>query len=1056
MREFQKQASLFLGRWLKWTIAITVFKTVMWCIRMYLARNPAAAARVWSLLISWFQQRVNAGTRARFQRAFQLYHVGVRKGHPHGDAATNRNSATAAMHACARAMGCTPYVVSPSQRETCELGSRDYYQLNDYVQDLKADKVPDDACLIMTDIDYYVDWSYWMSYGRPVLMYSFVPETPGDSIPEGMFCIKDNIVESKVSGGGTYRHPLWDYNCDSAWVPSDGNSWLYWFQSYLGFCLGVWRHSRVTLFSIDQWKVGVHRRVIALVPYATGPDWIVLGQEASRLRRFEPQVGGRDKFNVMRVLTDDGPVVAVSRAGDPVSAVLPEGKFVGASIRFKSSVSKNLSDVVRYVGDVMPVDRAAILAAYLAENLRPEMPTVSGAGTPAEHYLCIATDKVEDGKTYARRYAPKPLSSEAVFPVECRNNEEICILKRITEPQEKSSSAIAKSNPRVKGTPPGRFAKYASEFVQAVVSQGENAGCGHPLNVDDVVQRQDLPRQRERSLRRMCDWAEKFVVSAFQKREPYAAPSDPRNISGCPTTHVLRLSSYTLAFKECVMKTLPWYMPGRTPVEVATALMELANANDSLVEGDYSRFDGSISRWLRVNVEFPCYQSWVHPQHSCELNDLLTAELDPKAFTKLNLKYSPGCSRLSGSPLTTDGNTLINAYVGFATCRELGADVDWSFKHSGVYFGDDSLMTGRMNTSKQLGDLLRVASAVGLQLKAKVVPKHSPVMFLSRCFPDLWTSPDSFADPLRAMLKIHTTVDTTSDIALCGFNKASAYLVTDAKTPFVANWCNAYLRALGRVFEEHRVSDLPYWYVIPEYRAAPWPQTSIPNCVDLVASSLGVRADELSAHCKVLDDFSGRVDELPVLGVAAQVAKVACVVGGEIVGPGDASFDTCTDSDSLQLSNTQQHDVSGTVLRSGREGDSTGVQRGNSSNACPGNENSGVPTAGSSSSASVPLSDCNHRRVAQASGASREPVQRVGGQSTVRPTDGDRADGRGRRDRVPGGRQRPGSASEDCGSARGGDGEWHQAARGRRTATRDRPAGRGEGGGRGAASIRPR
>jgi len=904
--------SLFLRRWLRWTIAVATCRCLIRFLIHLLNRHPELRARVWSVCASWYRTPVNLGSRARFQRAFALYFQGVREGHPHKEAATNRNSATVAMHATARALGCVPYVVSPSRREDDAMACRNYYQLNDFVQEVRNDPVPDNACIIMTDIDYYVDWKYWMSFERPVLIYTFVPECPGDTIPEGVFSMSDNVVESQVTGGGKYRHSLWDYNSDSAWVPTDGRKWYHVLLTYAGWAVGLWDHWRVTMFSIDQFVVGKHRRVISLVPYVVGPDWLVHDQAATQMRRLETQVVGSSgrKFNIMRVLKPDGPYVAVSRAGDPVSAVLKESRFIGTSIRYNKSTSKTLSDVVRYVGSDMTVDYSAILADYLSNVVEASMPTMQGAGTPAEHYLCSASNVVEDGKKYARRFAPKPLSVEAVFPLESHNNEEICLQKRLVEPQRKAAELIIQSTPRHKGLPPARFTTYASEFVDLVL--GGKVGAGHPIFVDDVIERQNLPRQRERSMRRIMDVAEKFMVQAFQKKEAYSVPNDPRNISTCPTMHTLKLSSFTLAFKEDCLKHCAWYMPGKTPLEIAQAIMLLASENESLVEGDYSRFDGSISRWLRVNVEFPCYLRWIDPQYMVELNELLMSELDAKAFTKLGTKYSPMCSRLSGSPLTTDGNTLINAFIGFATVREFGADKAWAFEKSGVYYGDDSLMSGKVvHPTKQLGDLVRVASAVGLQLKAKEVHQHSPAMFLSRCFPDPWVSPDSMSDPLRALAKIHTTVDTFTDIQLCGFNKASAYLVTDAKTPVISNWCNAYLKALGKTFPETYAQDLPYWYVLPEHRAAPWPQDSIEDRVDLVAQSLSCRDDEIKAFMALLDNYSGTVDGLPQLGIADQRPKVACTVGGELRHPGESSLDTSDDgvSQPKPESVLQEHDA---------------------------------------------------------------------------------------------------------------------------------------------------
>nr|WPV63045.1 MAG: RNA-dependent RNA polymerase [Wufeng shrew nodavirus 2] len=881
-------------------------KVLLWFLR----QNPALRAFLWSKLAKFFTRNINDGIRRDLQALLVLYRFSVRKGHPHAPAANSRNSAAASMREVVDRMGYRPYVISPSEREDGVDASRCIYQLNDFKQRVRDDPITDRHIIVVTDADYYLDWSYWLQFGRPVLLYTFVPETTGGPVDNGLFWIKDNQVVTLVSGGGRYTHRVWDYHRDSLWSPVASKFGI---LDSIGQCLGLWDHLNAVSFSVDQFRVGRDRRIISLVPFTYGPKFFVEDFE-TKIAYQEFSVRGKtEDYNILRVLGDEPgaeSMISVSKQGIPVSATLTEAKFIGTAIRYAKTSTKTLADVVRFVGDDLSKEHAAVLADYLSETveLKPRA-TVHKPGEFAKHFLCDGPNRVEDGKRYARVYAAPPLSEEAVFPVEGSNNDLRCVKNRIDIPQRTAAQLMKRSNPSGSNIPEYRYAEYAREFVALLVP---TTGVGRPIDVADVIEKQSLPRQRVRSKQRLWDLYERFVVSAFQKREAYSSPNDPRNISSVPTTHTLGLSTYTLAFKEDCLKAVSWYMPGKTPVEVVTSLQDLAANNVSLVEGDYSRFDGTITRWLRERVEFAAYLRWCHPDSLGQLRKLLNDELNPRAYTKTGLKYEPGCSRLSGSPLTTDGNTIINAFVAYATCREAKYSPGESFGTCGVFYGDDSLMTDKVIMKGKLDDLTRVAGVLGLQLKATERARGQPVNFLSRVFPDIWNSPASVSDPLRALLKIHTTVNITDDIEVCGFNKASAYLVTDGKTPLIRSWCQAYLRLLGKQFDQHDAKDLPYWYTVPEYRAAPWPQDDEDKAMDLVAGLLGVGPDELREHCKTLDSYQGSIDAIPLLVVSELDPKVSCSVDGEFRHPGDSS---------TQLK--KLHVSSGTIAISKRDNPST-------------------------------------------------------------------------------------------------------------------------------------
>ena len=180
-------------------------------------------------------------------------------------------------------------------------------------------------------------------------------------------------------------------------------------------------------------------------------------------------------------------------------------------------------------------------------------------------------------------------------------------------------------------------------------------------------------------------------MDSFQKKEPYTKYNWPRNISTVPTDHTIRLSTYTYALKQDRLKKCDWYLPCLTPIEISNKFHLFCQTHEKVDETDHDKFDGRISRWIRLNVEHPIYHRHFRREFSKELGDLLARELGAPGRTKNGVKYEPECSRLSGSPLTTDGNTIINAFVGYCCGRMRGMTPVQAWQEIGLCYGDDGL-----------------------------------------------------------------------------------------------------------------------------------------------------------------------------------------------------------------------------------------------------------------------------------------------------------------------------------------------------------------------------
>ena len=614
---------------------------IIWIVNFIVLRGliatsheiPIIRDRFWSVVIDYLTVRLNVGIRKNIQKHLTTIDVGVRQGHPHAESATKRNGATHSMIACARSLGLKPYIVSPSLREQDLPGTRNYHQLNDFNQQRKNDPIDERHCLIMTDIDYYINWEYWLSFRVPVLIYTFIPEKLAGSLDDGVFWCENNEFVTKVCGGGTYRHRLWDYSNDSSWVHTCGGPWYRRLCGAIARWLGIGMTDAL-IFSIDHFRVAEHRRIVALVPFAYCP-LLLWNDTRTQLQYLDVMV---DKsYAVMRVMRPDGPIMSVTKNGYEYSAQMTVDCYHGTRTRLNALTTKTLSDVVRFTNKQLSDNEAALFYEFLVNVQGQRVPAhIPSPGEFAQHFTCDGPNKDEIGKQYARRYAAPPLSQEAYYPTECVNNELICIEKRVDLPQQQAKSLITQhSGPRRRGKIPNRFYQYAREFVETLVP---DVGVGAPLMNSDVMEIQNKPMQKLRSMRRVMDIAEKFVVSSFQKREAYNVPNDPRNISTVPTMHTVSLSAYTLSFKQDVLKKVDWYAPGLPPTEIANRIMQLCSNNVALVEGDYSRFDGTITHFLRTQIEQAAYLRWVKLCHLQELNELQHMSLNLLSWPILVLK----------------------------------------------------------------------------------------------------------------------------------------------------------------------------------------------------------------------------------------------------------------------------------------------------------------------------------------------------------------------------------------------------------------------------------
>lgn len=773
----------------KWTVTGCLTLGGLYCV---VKRNR----RLSSYLCHLTKQNVNEGFRQAFNEEF-VFNAGPSRdaSHSHPLSSRLRTDAERSIDDFLYAMGRVPYSISTSARDND--GQRFFYSAKDVDLPYRNTSLRDNHVCRMIDVDYYADLEYWLSKGKPIILYTFVPESVGGPIVEGVFSVDNDVATVLHDGGGRYQHKFWDYNVDHFTIKG-------WFKNLM--------------VKVDQVRVpgDVNRRIVCLTPrtwYWRIFDWMFDSAPGLRRRRFtygdanlstyQTTVDGRTRCMVSLALRDT-----------PTNVSIDYPTFVGICKRLAQSKHPNVSDVERYlIYDKTP--NAPVLAPIIYEAFeggwykslcyRQVDKIVScGPARTAPHYQSIAPLVTEDGHETGVVVWQPIVTGAAVFPRRSYNNDSQAVVGRV--------ESIAN---RVE--PKGRYHMYFRDFVENFP-----VGACIPVSMSDVIEQQNKPAQRIRcEANKMWCRHQPFKIRAFMKKETYGKVTDPRNISTCTPSHTMTLSTYTYAAKK-IFKQFNWFIPGRNPKEIADMVRKLVSDRQSVLSCDYSRLDGTISKFLR-NVEKAVYLRLFPVKYHEELRRLLESEVKCRATTSTGMSYDPGYSRLSGSPLTTDGNTIIVAFVAYCAMRDAGLiEKDELDRLLAMVYGDDKLVVGVDEATME-----RTARNLGLTLKCVRSERNTSVEFLARVFVDPWLTLTSIQSPLRTLGKLHMSSVRSVAKEIVARNKAQGYLVTDRLTPLIRDYCLHVVAKTPEVTTKHLdrrelQADLNYW--AREFPNESWPQ----------------------------------------------------------------------------------------------------------------------------------------------------------------------------------------------------------------------------------------
>jgi hypothetical protein len=775
------------------------------------------------------------------------------RNHTHPNCAVERTAVTNYLVDIVKNDGRIPYIVSRSEQDQMNGvdGTRHYYFSKDLSMDYVSTKVGNNHVFIMTDVDYYLDMNKYLKYFKPTLIYTFIPSSAGYRDRETSYFFKDNKVHYCVSGGAIYEHELWDYTGDVITVIDD--------------------YKNLLTFDVTQHVIAnnPNRRIITILPKVCVPyPYYRKDITQAPLKR---KVLNKDGVSFIDCAHSE--VYSLAIAGSTEAFQVRKSVYQAIEHRLKTKTSgpPTIADVEQLLHQTSRDDdnksdfkiMACHLHCIMTKNVEFERNVIATSTLPT-HYAPLGTLKTVDSSSPGQAVT-SPLAREpALFAAKSLASDEAMTEKRV-------QAVVNRTRP------PVSFNTYREEFIGLVVPP-ELRHRGSPLPLEEVIALQNKPMQKARTKanEHLFGLYPMNKLKSFMKTEPYPSINDPRAITQMSVQLTIMMSAYTYAFKNDRLKKLPSYGPGKTPAEIVDRIREIGS--DGLIESDYSRFDGSISSYLQ-DVVRRIYLTWVSEENAPILKSNFDSVFIRSATTSHGLKYDAGFGTRSGSPITTDGNTLINMFVSYVALREMGMNKEKAWLKLGLYTGDDGL---NVNVPGMKESLELVTKQFGLKLEAVSARPDETVNFAGRTFPHPLTSKSSHQDIKRTLVKLHLSANKNVSRELAAANRAVGYRTTDANTPLIRAWCDMVLRFTGDISAAESMTSEERFKV----ENGSWNQEDKEIIFDSVCKILGMtRADVEAAERSIYGSKS--LDDIPVIYENEREVKLEAEFDGVITGPRD-------------------------------------------------------------------------------------------------------------------------------------------------------------------------
>jgi len=678
------------------------------------------------------------------------------KNHPHAESAGQRTSADNFVEQFCRLIGKEQYSISKSTKDERDNrdGQRLYYSHKDARFEPCFDFVKPYHLLKMIDVDYYLteeELYYWTSFGNPIILYTITPEHLVHNSDDNAFWFKpDGTMHYNIAGGAHYKHKLWDWNTDVAVFRNCRNPMTDFTQCY-----------------IEKRKVGPNRSIVLVLPMLRGnyiSTWLrlKLGMlDENPIKRFNPRYGNTDRMYLI-----NGQTVTLAMENNPMEVTLPLKAFseilaITKRTDVSSGTISRLTEDTQTCGfintwfKVDPQEFKFNIRLPQRDYVRNYSPIYSNSVPPDNN---IRNNDGNDNAGNGGKPFMNPIVPECYVPRRSKDSEAWCIEGRMTDIKPDNTRPI-----------PHNIQEFMKEFVDLVVENG----VGHPVEYEEfrdkltTAQRLKYDASQQHGYYPDLNRHEMFI-----KAEAYGEPKDPRAVTAIDVEHVVEYSRYLVELSR-YLKKHPFYAVGLPPMDVAARISEFVSEHGTVIETDFSRFDGTQGLFTRT-LESMVFFRYFNSQYHEEINSLMSDTQYKPINTKFGLRYCSELFRQSGSSDTSIGNTLVNACVSYIALRFEGMEIQDAFNNLGIYLGDDGVSIGKVEHFEL------VVKQLQMKIKPKVVYGGDFVSFLARIYPDA-ESGASFVDPARALSKLHFTTNKCETIpnVLHAYRKCMSYYIAD-------------------------------------------------------------------------------------------------------------------------------------------------------------------------------------------------------------------------------------------------------------------------------------
>jgi len=734
----------------------------------------------------------------------------IPRGHTHPVAAAERNSMSAEVVRLASELGVTrlfDFCGSPRVARAGGVGIevdgfRDGRTDKDLSNPLKMYSGQTIDGVSMIDVSYYVTLDRFKPFaGLPIIISGLCPtEISGKHGENSYFSfISKDVVREEVSGGAVYEHKVYDFSVEQVRLPG------YW----LWQCV----YDVIRIQTPPAWNK--NRALVALVPCC----WV------SPIRRvvewFTPSMRGK-MLDHMKVGETQRHLFGVF--GPPTAKrveILPRGMYgaratvvpmdVHMTLEFQSNRSKGGMLLVEYCGNSMR--KLADDGLYEGQrdlahitNLATFYSNPFGELVEASSYEAVRKEyEATEAPTNTEVIAPG-LVTPGVYPTASEPNEVQGVEERVEEPRNLTPKPL-------------EYAEYIEEYAELVRRRAQRnvtGGGGGVLYDDDTVgpvpqsvveANQRRPAQRARTERQIANdafGAGPGTGSGFGKMDCNATAKAQRVITNTGPDHLRTVAPIVYAVTD-ELKKLAFWMPGKTPSQLDDAInvaaVRCVELGTELVGADASKMDARVAPWMHDMV-VDIIGDIAAPEVRKGTKDELMREKGMKFKMMKSKRAFRVTGTASGSPITTQKNTLVTGMTSYVTNRVSGDAQEEAFVGICPLFGDD--VTVRKD---RLETFISVGAKMGMKFEPEVAPGGVGLVFLSRHYIDPAGSPCSVPMVRRALSKMPTCRGATREERLRHLQaKVTAALACDPEVPVFSDYALALTRVFKKEFAANRVS----------------------------------------------------------------------------------------------------------------------------------------------------------------------------------------------------------------------------------------------------------